>query len=208
MDEMAGFLAQYGSVISSFLIGISSNLSTDVIKTMSMYEISNLKSYFSSKKFDIEAFTNYAKSPDGLRTLSVVIDKVRSEIFAAKIETWGTITSSVISGKYDKDSGFNKRDYFIAKFAEMNDFTVQFLAELGKADYDYTKMYETVNGGNRVLAGKEPVVLAQIFLNVNGFCELYQISNPPNYQNMLRLSPLGREFLQFVHAEFEKIVNN
>ena len=208
MSEVNTFLTQFGPLISSFLVGISSNLGTDVVKTFAMYEISNLKTFFSSNKFSVEKFTAYAKSPQGLRTLSLVIDRVRSEAFQEKIETWGSVTSSIISGYYDDSQTFNRRDFFIQKFTEMNEFSVKFLASLGKSDFDYTKTYEILEGGNRVLAGKEAIAVAQNFLNINGFCEIYVVTNPLPARHMIRLSPLGIEFLKFIHGEFEKTVSS
>lgn len=130
-------------VITSFLVSLSANHVTDMVRyakaTLLPHQMMNLSTWFSvwqPTTQDIEDIKNNEKLS---RMFSMMFEKVQNEIFEEKLQKWGCIASNVVMGQHS-DFAFEKR--FVKLFVELDLEEIEFLLKLkAKGEWTTDQLY-------------------------------------------------------------------
>ncbi len=193
IENMEIALAAFNIIIQ----GIIGNLSTDFLKSLLPHERENITEFSRNINVDEEEIKNYLQTDIGKRLMSVILGKVKEEIFLEKIKMWSKIASTLIT---NNDITLDRKEFFISKFAESNQYILHFLATINQKEVYNTDLWE--NSG-KIVEKNESLVLGQLYSAINGLSEMYHNDGKTRFH----LSKLGKEYLDFINGEFVKSIN-
>lgn len=130
-------------VITSFLVSLSANHVTDMVRyakaTLLPHQMMNLSTWFSVWQPTIQDIEDIKNNEQLCRMFSVMFEKVQNEIFEEKLQKWGCIASNVVMGQYS-DFAFEKR--FVKLFVELDLEEIEFLLKLkAKGEWTTDQLY-------------------------------------------------------------------
>ncbi len=178
--------------------GIIGNLSTELFKSYWLpHERENVIEFSKNINVDDEELKKYLQTETGKRLMSIILGKVREEIFLKKIKSWGKIASTIIT---NNEINLDKKEFFISKFAESNEFILHYLVTINEKEIYSTDLWD--NNGS-IVEKNESLTLGQLYAAVNGLSRMIYSDGKTRFI----LSKLGKEYLDFINGEFVKSLN-
>jgi hypothetical protein len=125
---------------------------------------------------------------------SVILSSVSNEIFKEKLKGWGKIADSVIR---NKELSFDKKRYFMSCYSRFDSLTIQYLLKLYQKPISPEDLYGKEGYPPKGNTEYEKNFIGQLNSVTCGFAV---VAN-----NGIGLSDLGKEFINFIGTEFQKI---
>lgn len=167
------------------------------MKSWLPHERENVIKFSRNINVDEEEIKKYIQTDIGKRLMSIILGKVKEEIFLEKIKLWSKIASTLIT---NNEIGLDKKEFFISKFAESNQYILHFLVTINQKEVYSTDLWD--NSG-KIVENNEGLVLGQLYSAINGLSEMSHNDGKTRFH----LSKLGKEYLDFINGEFVKSIN-